>query len=286
MRVFPVFTLLSCAVASFQPLEADSRPWLTSVEEAMEIAEERDQRILVDLYADWCGWCKRLEEDVFSTPTFQDFSKDYVLLRVDTEDGAEGTRLQEKYEAYSLPTTLVLDPRQVRIAEVKGYAPAAQYVAMVQREIQGYDELIRGFDRFRESEDLRVLGMLADEFHRRQDGERAATLYRQILASDQLAPEAVARYQYQLTDALRLARLYEQAVTALQDAQKGAVQVTDQPLIQRLELLAAQISLDSGDCDRARLALESFVGSYPTSDLVRVARRTLRSIESEGYQCT
>ncbi len=268
------------------PLQAVPREWLTSVDEAFGQARDRDQRILVDLYADWCGWCKELEKNVFSTQIFQDFARDFVLLRVDTEDGGEGSRLQELYDAYSLPTTLVLDPNSVRVAEVKGYAPAAQYVGIVQREIGAFDELVRGFEQFGQSDDLRVLGILADEFHQRHDGDRAAELYRRMLATEQMAPDKSARIHYQLTDALRLAGQYEDAFRQLEMTRRAAANVEDQRLIERLELMAAQISLDSGDCDRARSDLEEFLGSYPSSELAGVARRNLRTLDSRGYRCS
>ena len=268
------------------PALAEHREWLTSVDEALDLAKKNDQRILVDLYADWCGWCKRLEQDVFSTPIFQEFSKDYVLLRVDTEDGDEGTQLQQKYEAYNLPTTLVLDQKQVMIAEVKGYAPAAQYVATIQREIGSFDELVRGYEQFRDSQDLRALAILADEFHKRNDGDRSAELYRAILSTAELDPAKIVRIRYQLTNALRLATRYEEASQELTLARADAVKIEDGPLVQRLDLLAAQISLDSGDCDKAQSALEDFLGTYPSSDLVRSARKTLQTLKSQGYQCT
>lgn len=286
MRAFLAMFLIFGISSLPQMARAESRQWLTSEDEAIAQARKMDRPILVDLYADWCGWCKRLEEDVFSTPAFQSFAEDFVLLRVDTEDGGEGSRLQERYDALSLPTTLVLDYQGVMIAEVKGYAPAAQYVATIQQEIKGFDELIRGFERFGQSDDPRVLGLLADEFHQRNDGSRAADIYRRIMATDQLTPETAIRIQYQLTDALRLAGRYGEAFEELGKVRREAIRATDGALVQRLDLLAAQISLDGGDCDKARSALEGFLGDYPTSDLVKVARRTLRTIDSEGYQCT
>lgn len=286
MRSFLPLLLVLGLTALPSGAETAHREWLTSVDEALAQAGKTDQRILVDLYADWCGWCKRLEEDVFSTATFQEFAQDLVLLRVDTEDGAEGSRLQERFEAFSLPTTLVLDRNLAMVAKVEGYAEAPQYVAIMQREVSTFDELIRGYERFGQSDDLRVLGILADEFHLRNDGDRAAELYRRMISTDQLQPAKAVRIHYQLTDALRLAAQYEEAFEELNAARQLALQIGDTPIVQRLELLGAQISLDSGDCDRARDALESFMGTYPTSDLVKVARRTLQTISTQRYQCT
>jgi thioredoxin-related protein len=264
---------------------ATERRWLTSVDEATAAARGSGQRIFVDLYADWCGWCKRLEEDVFSTPEFQEFAGDLVLLRVDTEDGSEGTRLQERFEAYSLPTTLIVDQDLVRIAEAKGYAPAARYISLFQREIKVFGELIEGYERFRDSDDPRVLGILADELHRRNDGERAARLYRQMLTLSQIREDQQLRIRFQLSDALRLDQRYDEALEEVSNARQQAARIEDHALVQRFDLLVAQVSIDRGDCEEARTALQGFLGAYPSSNLTRAARHTLRTLAKDGYQC-
>ena len=286
MRVLVAICLILGLPSVAATAGAEQRQWLTSVDEALSQAQEHDQRILVDLYADWCGWCKRLEEEVFSTPTFLSFVEDFVLLRVDTEDGGEGSRLQRRYGAYSLPTTLVIDPSKAMIAEVKGFAPAPQYIASIQQELAAFDELVQGYDRFGQSDELAVLGILADEFHQRTDGDRAAALYRRMLATGQLEPNKSARIQYQLTDALRLASRFDEATNELNQGRESAVQIDDPALVERFDLQSAQISLDRGDCDKAERALEDFLGTYPKSTLVKTARHTLKTLKSEGYQCT
>lgn len=39
--------------------------WLT-MEEAQERFTEEPRRIFVDVYTDWCGWCRRMESETFS----------------------------------------------------------------------------------------------------------------------------------------------------------------------------------------------------------------------------
>lgn len=282
---FLALLVILCAGAS-AAFSSGGREWLTSVAEARDQATSADQLILVDLYADWCGWCKKLEKEVFSTPEFQEFTKEMVLLRVDTEDGAEGSQLQDKYGAYSLPTTLILDPKMVKIGAVRGYAPTAQYLERMQSELRSFDELVAGYDRFSSSTDPQVLAVLAEEFHRRGEGERSANAYRRILELDQLTPKQQNWTRYQLVDALRLAGDYDAAMKELSMARQGTVQTADQELLERLDYLAADIALDRGDCQQARAALESFLGQHPASDLRRQAKRALATLDSDGFSCT
>ena len=36
--------------------------------------------IMVDVYADWCGWCKKLKYEVFDKPAFQTWAEKTVVL--------------------------------------------------------------------------------------------------------------------------------------------------------------------------------------------------------------
>lgn len=281
-----LFTLLLLGLLGSPPAApADNHEWLGSVDEAIALAREGDRLILVDLYADWCGWCKKLESEVFSTSIFKDFTKGFVLLRVDTEDGGEGTLLQEKFEAYNLPTTLVLDSDQVRVGEVMGFAPADRFVEAIQKELDAFDQLVQGYDRFGQTSDLRALAILADEFHARNDGGRAASLYRKMLATEEVPPEKAVLIQYQLTDALRLAGRYDEALRQVDDTRLSASLAGRTDLVERLDLLGAQVALDKGDCQKAETALKEFLKSHQKSQLRQQANRTLATLRADGYQC-
>ena len=121
---------------------AETSPWLTSLDEAVAAAKDGDRYIIVDLYADWCGWCKVLEKEVFPSSEFHELTRDMVLLKVDTEDGGEGADIQARFGANSLPTTLILDADLVKIGEVKGYAPAPRFTALVRRQLDEFTRLL------------------------------------------------------------------------------------------------------------------------------------------------
>jgi len=45
--------------------ETDQIQWL-SFEEAMSKMETEKRKVLVDIYTDWCGWCKHMDKTTFS----------------------------------------------------------------------------------------------------------------------------------------------------------------------------------------------------------------------------
>lgn len=282
----PILRLLCCAAVFVAAVSAQgSTEWGKSVAEARAQAESSNRLILVDLYADWCHWCKRLESDVFSTEEFQLYSKKFVLLRVDTEDGAEGADLQEKFSAYNLPTILLVDHRLVEFGRVEGYAPTDQFIGVVEREIAEFRALEAGYERFADTNDPGALTVLADEFHKRGDGKRASSLYRRLLETDTLDKEKANWTRLQLADALRLDEQFDLASQEVSDARDRGRTTGNQDLIERLDLVQAQISLDRGDCSAARSELRRFLLTHPASQLRPWAQRTLDDLETDPSTC-
>ena len=119
---------LAAAVALTLAPQTFAGTWLKSVAAAQKEAKEKKQLILVDMFADWCGWCHRFEREVFPSAQFQGATKDIVLLRLDTEDGKEGTQFARKFGVTQLPTFLLLDADLQLAGTIRGYQPAPQFV--------------------------------------------------------------------------------------------------------------------------------------------------------------
>ena len=268
--------LAVCALLALAPaaLAGDGR-WLTSADAAFAAAREGDRYVLVDLYAEWCGWCKVLEREVFSSPEFRELTRDMVLLRVDVEDGGEGSELQVKYQAMSLPTTLILDASGVKVGEVKGYAPTPQFVAAVRSELKEFDAMLEFFGQVKGGGDVDLMRRLAEDFHARGDGDRAAELY-QAMIEQTSGGTAKAWLLYLSADSYRLAGHFSRAESSLERARE--IDAEEPELRERLDLLRFHIAHDSGDCDAAMASLERFIEKHPGSGFRSQARRTLAAI--------
>ena len=100
-------------------------PWHRSLDTALAEAQERGTLVVVDVYTDWCGWCKKLDKDTLSNPEVQAKLKDFTLLKLDADKHRD---VAQRYAVRGFPTTLVLDARGGLIAKQPGYLPPKQYL--------------------------------------------------------------------------------------------------------------------------------------------------------------
>ena len=59
----------------------DGLTWYTNVEQAGEVSNKTHKPIFAFFTgSDWCGWCHRLEANVYSKPGFKKWAKENVVL--------------------------------------------------------------------------------------------------------------------------------------------------------------------------------------------------------------
>ncbi|MEO8504119.1 MAG: thioredoxin family protein [Acidobacteriota bacterium] len=259
--------------------------WITKVGPATAEAKRSGRPILVDLYASWCGWCKELDRQVYSTPRFQEYARKFVLLRVDTEDGGEGSALDARFEVESLPTTLVLSSDLMLIGKVEGFAPTEEYLGMIEAQLKDFLDYETKAQAALAGKDTAVQRSAAAEAHMRGDGKTAAALYRKLAVSGSVPPDIAGALQYMLADALRLAKDWDGAKTALNRATAEAERLHDADLLERSQMLAWNVAEDSGDCRGAKERVERFLRDHPQSTLVGRAKRALSELDKSA-QCT
>ena len=113
--------------------------WITDFELAKKAAAEKNVPILADFSgSDWCGWCIKLDKEVFSQKEFQDYAKDGLILFLadfprskpqSDELKKQDKGLAERYGIQGFPTVLLLNAKGEVTAET-GYQPggAKKYV--------------------------------------------------------------------------------------------------------------------------------------------------------------
>ena len=110
---------------------ADVATWRTDYSAALEQAAKGNKILLPNFTgSDWCGWCHRLEADVFSKPEFiAHAARHWVLVKVDFprksklpfHESTQNARLQREFGVRDFPTIVSVDAHGKRVAEIKGY---------------------------------------------------------------------------------------------------------------------------------------------------------------------
>jgi thioredoxin-related protein len=105
--------------------------WTTDLPAAQKKAKEEKKLVLMDFTgSDWCGWCIKLNKEVFSTKEFADYAKDnLVMVEVDfprkkqLSDAQKKANdaLQAKYGAEGFPTIVVLNSEGKQVWKQVGY---------------------------------------------------------------------------------------------------------------------------------------------------------------------
>jgi protein disulfide-isomerase len=106
--------------------------WLTDYKQAQAEAKANKKLVLLDFTgSDWCGWCIRLDREVFTRPEFQDYAKkNLVLLEVDfprakelsAAEQIQNKGLAQKFQIEGFPTIVVLDG-DGKVIGALGYTP-------------------------------------------------------------------------------------------------------------------------------------------------------------------
>lgn len=110
MKKFLVVVLLVISSS----IHAQDAIWLTNIEEAAKVSKKTKKPLMLFFTgSDWCGWCIRLQKEVFKTPEFTAWAKkNVVLVELDfprrtaqaPELKAQNTALQQFFAVRGFPT--------------------------------------------------------------------------------------------------------------------------------------------------------------------------------------
>lgn len=129
-------------ISCFINVHSQEIEWL-SWSEAIEMAntDDRPKKIFVDVYTDWCGWCKKMDRDTFNNPEVSDYMKDkFYMVKLDAESkediqymGKTFKYIEQGRGGYhelaaallqgrlSFPTTIFLNEKQEILSPIPGY---------------------------------------------------------------------------------------------------------------------------------------------------------------------
>lgn len=131
-------------------LQAQQINWM-SIEEAEAASLKEPRKVIVDVYTDWCGWCKRMDQTTFSNPVIAEYvNKNYYAVKLDAEQKdsinfkdhtfkfvAQGRRGYHELAAallngkMSYPNIVYMNEKMEVIQAVPGYQDAKSFEQVI-----------------------------------------------------------------------------------------------------------------------------------------------------------
>lgn len=165
--LFIIFLLTSTYLVYSQ----EKIKWMTW-EEAVEASKKEKKKIFIDVYTDWCGWCKRMDASTFSHPVIAKYMNEhYYAIKFDAETKSEiklGDKIYKTSDTerskaphelavellqgrLSYPTVVMLDENFNSLGPIPGYQtpeslePMLKFIATDSYKTQKWDVYSQSF---------------------------------------------------------------------------------------------------------------------------------------------
>ena len=111
-------TFLFVNMASAQLLNSEKVTWMT-LEQALKKQETEPRKIYVDVFTDWCGWCKKMDASTFTHPVIAKYlNEKYYAVKFNAEQ-KDSIVFQGKTFINSNPNG-VRNPHDLAVALLQG----------------------------------------------------------------------------------------------------------------------------------------------------------------------
>jgi len=138
------------SVERMEQQTADLVQWLTFAE-ALEKSKTEPRKFFINIYTDWCSWCKHMEGTTYNDPSIAQYINDnYYAIKLDAEeeeaiefknkvynyvkDGKRGHHelaVEMMRGRWSFPTVVFLDEQKEVIQPVNGFKDPSEFEAII-----------------------------------------------------------------------------------------------------------------------------------------------------------
>lgn len=149
-KTFALTLLALLSLTTFAQKDNGGIEWISIYELENAMANE-PRKVVIDVYTDWCGWCKRMDATTFKNEVIADYvNEKYYAVKLDAEQKdsisfrdhtfkfvKQGKRGYHELAAallqgkMSYPSIVYLDEELNMIQPVPGYQDAAQFEKVI-----------------------------------------------------------------------------------------------------------------------------------------------------------
>ncbi len=101
--------------------------WRTDINKAFAEAKRRKMPVMLDLYTDWCGWCKELDKSVYPAANIRPLAAKFICVRANPEKDPQADAWRKSLGVHGYPFISFFNSGGKPVLTLPGYAPAPTF---------------------------------------------------------------------------------------------------------------------------------------------------------------
>lgn len=180
-----IITFISAASCSNANAEIK---WEKDLNTAKKKAKEKNMPIMIDVYTDWCTWCKELDKNTYSHKDVIDAAKKMVSVKLNPETSAEGAEIAKKYGVQGFPTILFINADGLILENIGGYVEGTNFVPYMKNALEKLNKI----NIVLSSKEASVEKL--DLYLESGNEEESKKIYDELMAKKAIPKESMAKY--------------------------------------------------------------------------------------------
>ena len=252
--------------------------WERQFEEALKTARATRKPVIVNFWAAWCGWCRRLDKTTYADPVVARIAEDFVAVRVNTEGSKKEVAIALHYDVSSLPTVVFLTPAGRQLSRINGFQGPGEFPHTLERVLQEAHRVMAWEAALEENpKDAAALASLGIHLFDQEFYDESGELLERAKRADAEQPAATRRKTRLLLAMIQNNHHhYAEAEALLKEALGFRPPGEDGA---KLLFVLGRIYVAWGRAADARLTLQQIISDYAQHPLAQKARDTLVALD-------